>query len=158
MEKQEAAEYLGVSTRTLERLTASGRLKKGRALRKTRPVSVYDDKELERLKAELESGRPPEVFGRPNTPKPKDAIGFRLDPFYIKLLVEEGEKVGLSSSEFARRLVIQGLEEPSSEKVFTEVETLRKSLSEMFFLLLVSKLGATDAEADEIVKSLARRA
>ena len=158
MEKKDAAEYLGVSTRTLERLTASGRLKKGRALRKTRPVSVYDDEELKRLKAELESGRPLEVFGRPNTPKPKDAIGFRLDPFYIKLLFEEGEKVGLSSSEFARRLVIRGLEEPSSEKVFSEVEALRQSLSEMFFLLLVSKLGATDAEANEIVKSLAGRA
>ena len=155
MEKKDAAEYLGVSTRTLERLTASGRLKKGRALRKTRPVSVYDDEELKRLKAELESGRPLEVFGRPNTPKPKDAIGFRLDPFYIKLLTEEGEKVGLSSSEYARRLVIRGLEEPSSEKVFSEVEALRQSLSEMFFLLLVSKLGATDAEANEIVKSLA---
>jgi hypothetical protein len=120
-------------------------------------VAVYDDKDLERLKSELESSRPSEVFGRPNTPKPKDAIGFRLDPFYIKLLTQEGEKVGMSPSEFARRLVIQGLEEPSSEKVFTEVETLRKSLSEMFFLLLVSKLGATDAEADEIVKSLAGR-
>ena len=62
MEKQEAAEYLGVSTRTLERLTASGRIKKGRALRKTRPVAVYDDMDLERLKSELESGRPPEVL------------------------------------------------------------------------------------------------
>jgi len=121
-------------------------------------VAVYDDKELEKLKSELESGRPPEVFGRPNTPKPKDAIGFRLDPFYIKLLVEEGEKIGLSSSEYARRLVIRGLEEPSSDKVLYEVEALRKSLSEMFFLLLVSKLGATDTEADEIVRSLAGRA
>ena len=95
---------------------------------------------------------------RPNTPKPKDAIGFRLDPFYIKLLTEEGEKVGLSSSEYARRLVILGLEEPSSENAFSEVEAIRHSLSEMFFLLLVSKMGATDAEADEIVKSLAGRA
>lgn len=158
MEKQDAAEYLGVSTRTLERLVASGRLKRGRALRKTRPVAVFEEKELERLKRELDSGRPPEVFGRPNTPKPKDAIGFRLDPFYIKLLGEEGEKKGLSPSEYARKLVIQGLEEPSTEKVFAEVESLRKSLSEMFFLMLVSKLGATDHEAEEIVKSISGRA
>jgi hypothetical protein len=154
MEKQEAATFLGVSVRTLERLSATGKLTKGRALKKTRPVVVYDQKELERLKKELESARPVEVFGRPNTPKPTDAIGFRLDPFYIKRLIEEGEKHGFSAAEYARRLVIRGIEMPVKEGASADVAALRQALTDMFYLILVSKLGASEAEASEIVRSL----
>lgn len=54
--KEEAAQFLGVSSRALERYTASGRLAVGYAKGKTRSVAVYERVELERLKAEL--GRP----------------------------------------------------------------------------------------------------
>jgi len=154
MEKKEAAEFLGVSTRTLERFATAGKLTKGRARKKTRPVVVYDKKELAALKKELESSRPSEVFGRPNTPKPQDAIGFRLDPFYVKQLTEIGQQSGMSPSEYARRLVIRSLEGQAPSDASNEVTALRKSLADMFFLVLVSKLDATEAEATEIVKQI----
>ncbi len=151
MDKEQAAEYLGVSVRTLERLTASGKLKKGQAKGKTRPVVVYEKSELERVRKELEKSRPVEVFGRPNTPKPADAIGFRLDPFYVKKLEEAGAIHGMSAGEYARRLVIRGLEGQSAE---ADVKLLKKSLSDMFYIILVTKLGASEGEALDIVKSL----
>lgn len=150
--KKEAAQFLDVSTRTLERLTAAGRLTKGRGKSKTRPLVVFDDTELQSLKTEFEAGRPAKVFRRLNTfDKPKDAVGFRLDPYYVKRLEEEGLKHGLSGSEYARRLVIRGLEIQTAEG---DLATLRKNLSEMFFVLLVSRLGATEDEANEIVRTL----
>ena len=154
MEKKEAAEYLGVSTRTLERLATAGKLTKGRARKKTRPVVVYDKKELAALKKVLESSRPSEVFGRPNTLKPLDAIGFRLDPFYVKKLTEIGKQSGMSPSEYARRLVIRSLEGQTQSGTADELTALRKSLADMFYLVLVSKLDATEAEAKEIVKKI----
>jgi hypothetical protein len=152
MEKREAAEFLGVSMRTLERIAASGKLKQGKALKKTRPVVVYDEGELAKLKEELQATRPAEVFRRLNTPKPADAIGFRLDPFYIKRLTEEGEKNGMSAGEYARRLVIRGLEGQGSDQDF---KTLRSNLADMFYIILVSKMGVSEAEANEVIKSLA---
>ena len=152
MDKRQAAEFLGVSVRTLERLVASGRLKQGKALKKTRPVVVYDDEELRGLKEELDAVRPAEVFRRLNTSKPTDAIGFRLDPFYVKRLAEEGEKHGMSAGEYARRLVIRGLEGQGSDQDF---KTLRSNLADMFYIILVGKMGVSEAEASEVIKSLA---
>lgn len=153
MEKQEAAEFLGVSTRTLERLAAAGRLTKGRARRKTRPVVTFNEEELRQLKTELSGSLPnPSVFGRPNAEKPKQAIGFRLDSFYISRLESEGAKHGLSASEFARKLVIQGLEDQRLEAVQSEVRSLREGLADTFYAFLVMKCEMTEAEADEFVK------
>ena len=151
MEKAEAAEFLGVSVRTLERLAAAGRLKKGRALRKTRPVVTYEQTDLERLRDELERGRPAEVFRRLNTSKPTSAIGFRLDPFYVKQLEQEGAKHGMSAGEYARRLVIRGMEGQTAEG---DIRELRETLADMFYVILVTRLGSSEAEAAEIIKSL----
>lgn len=102
----------------------------------------------------MEQARPEELFKRPDTPKPQEAIGFRIDRFYIKRLSEEGEKHGLSAAEYARRLVIRGLEEPDKNGVASEMKALRKELVDMFYLLLVTKLGANEAEAAEIVRTI----
>ena len=55
MNKQEAAEFLGISTRTLERHTKASRVAARYEKGKTSDVLVYDREELERFKAELES-------------------------------------------------------------------------------------------------------
>jgi len=148
MRKQEAAEFLGVSTRTIERLVAEGKLVQGRAKSKTRPVAVFDRAQLERLKSEIGSGEVREVFGRPNTSKPKGSVGFRLDPYYMARLEEEGKAQGLSAGEYARRLVVRGLE------VGDELTALRKSLGHMFYLMLVTKMGASEAEAEDLVRKI----
>ena len=154
MEKAAAAEFLGVSTRTVERFASAGKLTKGRALRKTRPIVVFDREELEALKTELESTRPSEVFRRLNTPKAQNSIGFRLDASYVKLLASKGETLGMSPGEYARRLVIRGLEEDTAERVTAELKAFRKSLTDMFYLILVTKLDASESQAAEIVATL----
>lgn len=55
MNKQEAADFLGVSVRTLERHTKASRVAARYVKGKTSDVLVYDRDELERFKAELES-------------------------------------------------------------------------------------------------------
>jgi excisionase family DNA binding protein len=55
MNKKEAAEYLGVSTRAIERYTQKGLLSVKYEGGKTRPVAVYDSEELDKLKEELET-------------------------------------------------------------------------------------------------------
>jgi excisionase family DNA binding protein len=55
MNKKEAAEYLGVSTRAIERYTQKGLISVKYEGGKTRPVAVYDSDELDKLKEELET-------------------------------------------------------------------------------------------------------
>lgn len=151
MDKRQAAAFLGVSTRTIERLVARGKLVQKREKGKTRPVAVFLEADLERAKLELDRERPEEVFGRPNTPKPRDAVGFRIDPHYLKRLEEEGKKRGLSAGEYARHLVVRGLETDD------QIAALRKALGSMFYLILVTKMGASEAEAEEIVRNIEER-
>ncbi len=53
MNKKEAASYLGVSTRAIERYTQQGKISVKYEKGKTRPVAVYEQQELDRLKEEL---------------------------------------------------------------------------------------------------------
>ena len=53
MNKKEAANYLGVSTRAIERYTKQGKLSVKYEKGKTRPIAIYDQEELEKLKEEL---------------------------------------------------------------------------------------------------------
>ena len=63
-------------------------------------------------------------------------------------LEEEGKAQGLSAGEYARRLVVRGLE------VGDELTALRKSLGHMFYLMLVTKMGASEAEAEDLVRKI----
>ncbi len=153
MERLESANFLGVSLSTLDRLASQGRLKKGRAKRKTRPVTVYDRKELESLKAELEAIKPGRAK-RQGLERQLDTVGFRIDPLYIKRLQLEGETRGMSVGEYARFLVIRSLEDTTSQRVAEELTALRKSLSGMFYLILVDQFEASPEEAQAIVTKL----
>ncbi len=152
MRKEEAAKYLGVSTRTIERLATEGRLRTRREKGKTKPIVVFDDEDLARVKKEREEARPPEVFGRPNTTKPLDSIGFRLDALYVKMLEQQAKSKGISASAMARHLVIQGLEESRFERIRDEFLSMRDSLGDFYFALLVTKFGMTETAANEFVK------
>ena len=69
MNKKEAAEYLGVSTRAIERYTQKGKLGVKYSGGKTRPLAVYDKEELDRLKEELETTiHKPVIESAPTTP------------------------------------------------------------------------------------------
>lgn len=156
MDRKEAAEYLGVSLRTLDRLAAEGRIRKGRALKKTRPIVVFEESDLEALKSELsEVSNRHEVFRRLNAPA-KETIAFRLDPYYLTRLSAKAEELNLSPGECARRFVIQTIEDTRVERFQEEVAKLREGLAHTFYTLLVMKFGVSEAEATAFVDSTIR--
>jgi excisionase family DNA binding protein len=55
MNKKEAAQFLGVTERSLERYVSQNKLKVTYAKGKTRPIAIFDSNDLERLKREMES-------------------------------------------------------------------------------------------------------
>lgn len=68
MNKKEAADFLGVSTRAIERYTSQGKLSVKYEKGKTRPRATYDPNELKKLKEELETpSYQPEVVTTTNT-------------------------------------------------------------------------------------------
>ena len=151
VDRKQAASFLGVSLRTLDRLAASGRLTKGTAHRKTRPCVVFKDDELHDLKVELDSGHP--VWqALPRSPdEPKDTIAFRIDVHYMRVLKSKGQVLGMSPGEFARSLVIRSLEEDQAHLCRHEVRRMREALGATFYALLTMKLGTAPAEARRIV-------
>lgn len=151
MDRKEAAQLLGVSVRTLDRLVAGGRLTKRRSLRKTRPIVTFSREEVEKLRAELQFDARTSSELKGSLAPPKDTVAFRIDPFYLSRLQSEGQLIGLSAGEYARRLVIQVLEDDRVDEYRREVRLLREGLAATFFLLLTKKLGATPAEAQRLV-------
>lgn len=156
MERGEAAAYLGVSVRTLDRIAAKEGLTKGRDRRKTRPVTVFDPKEIERLKVSRGAGAP-----KDECPTAKsgaaEAVGFRLSPHYIDLLSKEASRRGMSPGDMARQLVIQSLEGSSSEHFSSEVLKVRQSIAHVFYTFLVMKCGETPKSAQEFVRTTVLR-
>jgi excisionase family DNA binding protein len=63
MNKQDAAKYLGIGFRSLERYTSEGRVVAGRVRGRTGTQLDYEESELARFKAELEA--PPQVIEAP---------------------------------------------------------------------------------------------
>ncbi len=57
--KQEAAEHLGVGIRAVERYAEQGKLTVKYERGKTRPIAMYDEQELAKLKKEVESSLNP---------------------------------------------------------------------------------------------------
>lgn len=104
MTKKEAADFLGVSTRTLERNTEknliAGRYEKG----KTSDVLVYDRAELERFKAERESPThlpTVEPSNRMETPSATNSA----NPDKSLARFGEGRAMGGDANEFAFALM-----------------------------------------------------
>ncbi len=73
MNKTEAAEYLGVGVRALERYTAQERIAVRYVKGKTRPTLDYDAAELERFKAELTAPVEKPAAQRPEEASPNSA-------------------------------------------------------------------------------------
>lgn len=82
MNKTQAAEFLGVSVRALERYTAQSRVAARYEKGKTRSVLVYDQGELKRFKTELETALHRPSVDRPdaNTPN-SDNAATAMAPF-----------------------------------------------------------------------------
>lgn len=98
LSKQEAATFLEISIRSIERYTRQGRSK---------PTPMYRQDDLETFKAQIKEKQRSVAV---QTSHPAPVVAFRLPQHYFNLLREEGERHALSAGEYARTLLIDALE------------------------------------------------
>lgn len=128
MNKKEAAEYLGVSTRSVERYMKGNRLACRYVEGKIGPRPVFDEPDLVAFKASLEAQRHREAV-RVESPDAMKTIGFRLEPEFIDRLNAEAAKRGLSPRACARQLLVASLEDFRYEGILAEFSALRSALT-----------------------------
>lgn len=78
MTKKEAMEFLGVSDRTIEKYTAKGLLTVKYEPGKTRPVAIYEDEEVTKLKEKMASTGETNKASQPKAEKLKDPINIDI--------------------------------------------------------------------------------
>jgi hypothetical protein len=127
MTKREAAEYLGVSIRSLERYTKSGQLTCRYVPGKIGPRPVYDEPDLAAYKIRLDARKKRESV-RVDSPDAMRTIGFRLDPEYIERLTNEAARHSMSPRAYARQLLVGALEDFRYSELLAELEALRGDL------------------------------
>ena len=90
MNKKQAAEYLSVSERAIERYTAKGKLTVRYDKGKTGTVAIYDDAQVKQLKAEMDN---PPVPARSNGHDKGDKL-MRVTPSGLSLVQAIGAAIG----------------------------------------------------------------
>jgi len=146
--KQQAAEYLEKSIRSLERYTRQGRIGADYAKgQHNKPTPMYGEDDLEALKAQIQKRRRsanPTVGDNP-------VVAFRLPPPYADRLRQEGEQRGLSAGECARLRLIDALEDIDRRRFTDElkraVEILGADLCTSVLVLLL-RAGQVEDEAE----------
>jgi excisionase family DNA binding protein len=88
--KKEAAEYLSVSERAIERYTAKGKLNVTYEKGRTGTIAIYDEAELNKLKAEMEN---PSALARSNSHDTGDKLA-RVTPSGLSLAQAIGQAIG----------------------------------------------------------------
>jgi hypothetical protein len=121
--KREAAEFLSISPRSLERYTRQGRIRAHYQKGRGHPVPIYEEGDLEALKADLGPTLAPPSGKATAT---SETVSFRLDKHYRARLIDEGEKRGISAGAYARLLVIDTLEDGEHERLRTDLGELRR--------------------------------
>jgi len=127
MNKKEAAEYLGVSVRSLERYTKKKLVDCTYEQGKIGPRPVYEKARLAAFKAQQESRKKRQSV-QVASPDALQRIGFRLEPHYIQRLAKEGALNKMSPGEYARRLLIGAMEDFRHQEILACVSGLREDL------------------------------
>lgn len=146
MNQHEAAQFLGVTDRTLRHYTRQGRIPATWDKTRKRRTLVYAEEALRALKAELEQARrwqtPPAESAR------TDTIGFRVDAHYRAQLTEAAQKHGLSAGAYARVLVISALDADPTQAL----SRLRHDLATSVYALLAYAGTLTPEQAERWVR------
>lgn len=134
MREPEAAEYLGLTVRTLRNYRRLGKLSFKEVAGKTRPVIEYDQAELDRLKADLDQRRTTAARPKRGRPNPVRRVTFGLPPEGYAELEKNAERFGMSVSDYARRVVREGLEsryQQEAAELRKEVKRLDREVERM---------------------------
>jgi hypothetical protein len=123
MREPEASEYLGLTVRTLRNYRRKGKLPFRETQGRTRPVIEYDRSDLDRLKAEL-SARQQRHREAPSGSRTNPRVTFGLPRQEYEELASDAARVGLSVSEYARRLARDRME----SQYLTQAGELRAGL------------------------------
>lgn len=159
--KREAAQFLGVSVKTLERYVSRGRIAPRMSPGRTRPTPLFDEAELAALRDELAQAR------FPAAPKATEAsahgeaapetaeagtVAFRLPARYARQLAEGGEQRGLSAGTYARSLVIDALESGERVRLSGEIDGLKQMVralgTDLASVALLAALFAGKVESE----------
>lgn len=129
MTKKEAAEYLGVTERTLERYTSQGRLGVRYEKGKTHNVASYDVGELERFKAELEKPTHRPAVQRMDglTPNP-DSDMSALSPLSGPAGFDMLEKIIAATANSTAQAMLTASERPQEPQKGSQVQIADKLL------------------------------
>jgi|SRR5215216_3473500 len=150
MNKREAAEFLGVSVRAIERLTAKNKLRPAYKQGKHGLEAVYEETELERLKFEREQLSYPEHSPTSDTPG-------ALTPTTMTALVETGSTVVIGVRGLIEELhsLSQALK-PNGHPVVSLADKLTLSLAEASALSGLSRSFLTGAIHERKLKAAKR--
>lgn len=151
MNKQEAAEFLGVSVRALERYVQQGRISVKYEKGKTRPTANFEQAELEAFREEL------------NQPSVKPAFESRQTATdEIRQISSEGESRQISSEDEYRQIATDQQQEtgiavqtPGEITEFGEIATVDRLASIIEGLLSKGENQPVVAIADKLLLTMA---
>ncbi len=109
MTKQEAADYLGVTIRSIESYASKGKLTPAKAKGTRGDIAVFDEKELEKLKAEREQIQfvPRPELAAPTTASPPTALARRRDVGDFFKLIEAARAAAPTISDLAAKPLLK---------------------------------------------------
>ena len=107
MNREQAAQFLGISPRTLYRLEQGGKLASRKEKTPKGHVVLYEVADLERLKVQLAARAEAAKTSKP--PRLK-RVTFGLSPHDFEELAGEAKKYDMKPGEYARRLMRESLE------------------------------------------------
>ena len=110
MSEAQAAAYLNLNPRTLQRYRRKGALAYREAKGKTRTTIEYDRADIDRLNTELEAKRARSKKPQTKSKITAQRIAFGLTSEEYAEVAKEAENFGMGVGEYARRLMREGLE------------------------------------------------
>lgn len=134
MGEKEAADYLQLSVRTLQRYRDKGTLSYRKVSGKAGQMIAYDPAELDRLKQALAAQRVASAKPKPAGEAPPPRVTFGLSPEAYGELTREAKRFGMSVNEYARRLVREGLEstfQAEAAELRAEVKRLKTTTEQL---------------------------
>ncbi len=156
MTKQEAADYLGVTIRSIESYASKGKLTPAKARGTRGDITVYDQKELEQLKKNREQIQfvPRPEPATPTIPNPPTALARRRDVAEFFKMIESARAAAPTVADLAAKPLLKINEVQTLTGLSRE--TLREAIDKgrLKAKLIGRAYRIKRADLDEFIKKL----